>query len=102
MSRRYLFGPVSAAGAASNLAGPRRAGDCLCFNSAGDADLSVREGDTWDDVAARFPAGWQPDFLALWLGQGHVPACLWSAPVPVIGLVGEWDWRCHFLRQAAR
>ncbi len=101
MSLRYLFGPVSAAFAAANLAPSRQAGECLCFNATGELDQGIQEGDSWSVVSARFPSGWQPDFLALWLGRASIPASLWSAPVPIIGLVGDQDLHYSFLRQAA-
>src|SRR5437660_7194535 len=82
MSLRYLFGPVSADFAAQNLAGPRQQGACLAFDTEAGADLTVRPGDSWEQVRQQFPAGWQPDFLVLHLPYTTVPACLWSAPLP--------------------
>ena len=57
MRRRYLFGPVSAAFADQNLRRERDDRWCLAFNADGDADLTVRPGDAWLDVAGRLPAG---------------------------------------------
>jgi hypothetical protein len=74
MPLRYLFGPISRTFAEQNLHGPRQAGTCLAFNAEGDTDLAVRPGDAWDEVRGRFPAGWEPDSLALWLPYTTVPA----------------------------
>jgi hypothetical protein len=100
MTLRYLYGPVAADFAARNLAGPRQRGECLAFDLAGGADLSISATDTWDDVCRRLPAGWQPDFLALSLHYTHVPACLWSAPAPAVGLAADWNLLWHWYRHA--
>jgi hypothetical protein len=99
MPLRFLFGPVSTSFANQNLHGPRQAGNCLAFNAEGDADLAIRPGDTWDAVQARFPAGWQPDVLALWLPYTTVPACLWSAPLVRVGLATDWHLLWHAYRR---
>ena len=52
-----------------------------------------------DDVGAAFPAGWQPDLVALWLNYTGVPDCLWSAPVPIVGLATDWNLLWHEYRQ---
>jgi GT2 family glycosyltransferase/predicted Zn-dependent protease len=98
MTLRYFYGPVAADFAARNLAGPRRRGECLAFDLANGADLTIGPADTWEDVCRRFPAGWQPDFLALGLHYTHIPACLWSAPVPVVGLAADWNLLFHWYR----
>jgi glycosyltransferase involved in cell wall biosynthesis/predicted Zn-dependent protease len=98
MSRRYLFGPVSAAFAELNLAQPRRAGQCLAFDHEGATGLAIRPGDRWEDVCARLPAGWRPELLVLCLHFTTPPAALWSAPVPVIGLAGDWHLVWHYYR----
>jgi len=94
---RYLFGPVSHEFAEDNLAAPRAAGSCLAFSYGPDADLLVKPDDTWESFQSRFPAGWRPDFIALYLPYRTVPACLWSAPVPLVGLAGDWNllWHCY-------
>lgn len=102
MSRRYLFGPVTADFAEQNLQPQRRNGACLVFGPAGAADLAIGVGDSWDAVAARFPAGWRPDFVALALPSANVPACLWSAPVPLVGLAHDWDQHWHYYRRRLR
>jgi predicted O-methyltransferase YrrM len=97
MSTRYLFGPVSLAFAEDNLAAPRAAGECLPFDFQPGADLAVSPEDTWESFQSRFPAGWQPDFIALYLPYRTIPACLWSAPVPLVGLAGDCNllWHCY-------
>jgi tetratricopeptide (TPR) repeat protein len=44
------------------------------------------------------PAGWKPDCVLLDLSRGAVPAGVWSAPVPVVALAGDWRLRWHYLR----
>ena len=50
-------------------------------------------------MAAQFPAGWRPDLVALWLNYTGVPGCLWSAPVPIVGLATDWNLLWHEYRQ---
>jgi hypothetical protein len=49
-------------------------------------------------VLAKLPPGWEPDFVALWLGYCAPPAGLWSAPVPVVGLAPDWTLLFHQYR----
>src|SRR6516164_1824367 len=97
MPRRYLFGPVSAAFADQNLRQDRAAGQCLTFGYPG-ADLAFTPSDTWEALCARLPEGWRPDFVALWLPYTAVPACLWSAPLPLVGLAADWNLLWHGYR----
>jgi tetratricopeptide (TPR) repeat protein len=62
------------------------------------ADLDIGAGDTWQSVAAFLPPDWQPDTIVLDLSEGGVPAGLWSAPVPLVGLVRDWCLRWHLNR----
>ncbi len=62
----------------------------------------MRATDDWQAVAARFPAGWQPDFVVLNLGYTCVPASLWSAPVPLVGLAPDWNLLWHAYRHRLR
>src|SRR5262245_24351775 len=73
MPRRYLFGPVTADFADEYLRDLWQAGHCLVFNHRGDADLAVGWNDTWEVVQARWPAGWRPDFLVLYLPYATIP-----------------------------
>jgi GT2 family glycosyltransferase len=100
MILRYLFGPVTKSFAEQYLRGPRRVGDCLAFNADGDADLTVGPRDTWEDVLARLPSGWEPDFVALWLPYTTVPSCLWSAPRPRVALATDANLLWHYYRRA--
>jgi tetratricopeptide (TPR) repeat protein len=101
MRRRYLFGPVTAGFADQQLHRARQSGDCLAFGPEG-ADLAVASGDSWEAICARLPAGWQPDFVALNLAYTCVPAGLWAAPVPLVGLATDWDLLWHACRRQAR
>jgi glycosyltransferase involved in cell wall biosynthesis/SAM-dependent methyltransferase len=89
---------VTAEYAEDNLQEVRQAGACLAFNGAGDTDLTITMTDRWEEVAARFPPGWQPDFIFLFLPYHVIPPCLWQAPVPVIGFAGDWTLLWHGLQ----
>jgi GT2 family glycosyltransferase/tetratricopeptide (TPR) repeat protein len=88
--RRHLFGPVDPAFADEYLLEPRRAGVCRTFGPPG-ADVPLAPDDTWDGLLARLPDAWRPEFVALCLPSPFVPAFLWSAPVPLVGLAVDWD-----------
>jgi GT2 family glycosyltransferase/predicted Zn-dependent protease len=98
MKRKYLVGPVTAAVAWSHWHGPREAGECRAFNATGDTDLTVRPGDSWEDVLGRLPVDWRPDFIVVSLSYTTVPPCLWTAPVPLVGLAGDWNLLWHVYR----
>jgi hypothetical protein len=102
MCRRYLFGPVTPSFAHAHLRGPRADGSCLTFHHEEGADLTVGPADTWEDVCARLPAGWRPDFVALYLPYTTVPGCLWAAPVPLVGLAADWNLLWHRYRGLSR
>jgi GT2 family glycosyltransferase len=102
MSLRYLFGPVPAEFANANLLRQRRAGACLTFDAAGSSDLAVTAADSWEAVCSRLPEGWRPDFMGLWLPYTTIPPCLWSAPVPLVGLAADWTLLWHHYRHCLR
>ncbi len=99
MAGRYLFGPISGSFAEQNLFRQRQAGSCLAFGSEATPDLAVEPGESWEEIASRFPPEWQPDFLVLALWYTTIPAYLWSAPVPIIGLAGDWNLLWHYYRR---
>src|SRR5258708_31983823 len=99
MSARYLFGPVTGSFAAANLRQVRQTQACLSFSATGAPDLKVASQATWEAICSTFPMNWSPDFLVLWLPYTHIPACLWSAPIPVIGLAADWNLLWHYYRQ---
>ena len=98
MIPRFLFGPTTNDFADIYLGEVRSAGRCLAFGPGG-VDLAVGPEACWDYVAAQFPPGWRPDLVALWLNYSGVPDCLWSAPVPIIGLATDWNLLWHEYRQ---
>jgi hypothetical protein len=99
MPGRYLFGPVSPAFADQFLERQRSDGDCLAFDVRPGCDLTIGPADSWDDVCARFPDGWRPDFIALFLRYRVLPPCLETAPVPLIGLAGDANLVWHYFRR---
>jgi GT2 family glycosyltransferase/Flp pilus assembly protein TadD len=99
MRCRYLLGPVPPSFAEQYLRRQVQAGECRTFSTAAADSLCIRPDDSWDSFAARLPAGWQPDFVALWLPSGTIPPCLWSAPLPLVGLVTEAERGWHAYRR---
>src|SRR5262245_36008174 len=94
--KRHLFGPVSAAFADQNLRRHIDAGAGVVFRH--DGEFVIGPFDDWNSIAARFPANWQPDFLALWLQYNIIPPAVWQSPVPIIGLAGDWNLLSHHYR----
>ena len=58
--------------------------------------------DTWQSIQTRFPVGWQPDAVVLYLQYHHVPPAILSAPIPVIALAGDWNLQWHAYRRILR
>jgi len=97
MGRRYLFGPVTTTFAEQNLWRHVESGNCLVFGH--DGPMSIGPLDTWESIAARFPADWRPDFIALQLQYNTIPLVLWQAPMPIVGLAGDWNLLWHHYRR---
>src|SRR5262249_16856214 len=55
--------------------------------------------DTWDTIRSRFPPGWFPDFIVLKLDYTTIAQPLWSVPVALIGLAGDWNLLYHHYRR---
>lgn len=100
MSFRALFGPVDEAFAAEFLAGPRAAGLVRTFDWNA-ADIVVRPDDDWESFCDRFPENWRPDAVVLFLQYRTIPAFLLAAPLPIIGLAGDWNLLWHHCRRYA-
>jgi glycosyltransferase involved in cell wall biosynthesis/tetratricopeptide (TPR) repeat protein len=100
MPLRFLFGPVPADLAGQNLYRLRPTGQCLAFDAAGKADLTVRPTETWAEVCARLPADWRPDFIALYGPFTSIPEGLWAAPLPLVALAGDATLLWHHYRRA--
>jgi tetratricopeptide (TPR) repeat protein len=98
MAFRYLFGPVSARFADQFLLAHRASGDCLAFDTKPGNDLTIGPRDSWEEVCARFPAGWRPEFAALFLRYTTIPSCLENPPLPVVGLAGDANLLWHYYR----
>jgi hypothetical protein len=99
MSRRYLFGPISKRFLDRNLGEHFALGDCLPFDTAGQLPFCITDGDSWETVLLRLPSNWRPDFLVLDLHYTSIPAFLWNAPVPIIGLAADWNLLWHGYRR---
>jgi GT2 family glycosyltransferase len=102
MSLRYLFGPVTPEFADQNLFRQRREGYCLAVGPVEGCDIVVKPGDSWETLCAKLPADWRADFIALYLPYTSIPACLWSAPVPLVGLASDWNLHWHYYRHCLR
>jgi|GEM_PF-1011742 len=99
MNKQYLFGPVSREFADQNLYQERQAGRCLAFDSSGTNDLTIGPGDSWETVVSGLPAEWRPDAICLQIYYASIPACFWSAPVPIIVLAGDANLLWHSYRR---
>jgi hypothetical protein len=93
---RYLIGPVSASWKKEYLP----SSDGLCFDQQPAADLIIEEADTWERFQARWPAGFAPEVLFLYLPYRHIPSFLWSSPLPIVALAGDWNLQWHACRSA--
>src|SRR5262245_58413377 len=93
---RHLFGPTDKNLADHNLKQSRAQGKCLAFGS--DVDLPSLPDASWTEIETEFPVGWRPEFIAVWLAYQQVPAWVWEAPVPVIGLAADWNLLWHQYR----
>src|SRR5436305_1841929 len=98
MARPYLFGPVTPDFAEQHLDRARASGSCRTFHATEPADLTLRLQDSWEDVCRQFPADGPPGYVVLYLPYTTIPHCLWSAPVPVIGLALDWNLLWHGYR----
>src|SRR5688572_5616541 len=94
---RHLFGPVEGAFGDQNPSRARIRGDCLTFGPG--ADLDLIDCANWNEVEARLPPEWQPEFVVLWLPYTQVPAWAWASPVPVVGLAADWNLLFHEYRR---
>jgi len=102
MGHRYLFGPITPHFAKQNLSRQRLAGECIPFDVAGATGLAIGPTDRWEDIQSRLPSGWQLDFIILYLPYTTIPAGLWSAPVPLVGLAADWNLQWHHYRRQLR
>jgi hypothetical protein len=93
MSRHYLFGPVNSRFVEEHLREQVDSGACLPFGDG--TELSLALDDTWESFKARWPKHWEADLLVLYLQYATIPRWLWAAPVPIIGLAGDWNLLFH-------
>jgi glycosyltransferase involved in cell wall biosynthesis len=95
-----LFGPASKSFTERYLYRDRGNANVRTFGPEG-CDHAPPPGATWSAVAAEFPPGWTPELLVLWLPYTSVPLSdwVWSAPVPVVCLAGDWNLCWHSFRQ---
>ncbi|MCI0637436.1 MAG: glycosyltransferase [Gemmataceae bacterium] len=93
MQRRYLFGPVSNEFADQNLRRHISAGTCVVFDHS-----QMQSSGSWDNLVERLSSGFEPEYLVLHLQYSIIPEALWRAPVPIIGLGGDWNLLWHHYR----
>lgn len=99
MAFSFLFGPVSQEWMNENLPGAHAGGRARCFDLRGATDLLVQPDDSWQTFRERFPEDWQPEALFLLLQYRHLPDWIWSAPLPIIALAGDWNLQWHSYRR---
>src|SRR5262249_53300721 len=92
MPLRYLFGPTLPPFVEQHLLPDCQAGACVSFGHPAP--------DSWKSACASLPDGWQPDVLVVPLAYQAVPAWVWSAPVPLVGLAADAQDQWHWLRRA--
>src|SRR5262249_14968569 len=56
--------------------------------------------DSWEAACAGLPEGWRPDLLVVPLAYQAVPAWVWAAPVPLVGLAADAQDQWHAYRRA--
>jgi hypothetical protein len=98
MQRRYLVGPISSGFSANDLEQQRQAGHCLTFGPADGNDLTIAKAEGWEELSAKLPADWRPDFLVMPLWYTTIPQSFWNAPIPIIGLAADWNLLWHYYR----
>ncbi len=96
---KYLFGPVTQEFAHSHLGPFIASGDCVTFDF--DGPLALRECNSWESFSARYPVGWEPDFLVLSLQYSCLPDWLLHSGLPVVGLAADWNLQWHHYRSLA-
>jgi hypothetical protein len=93
---RYLIGPRDRGELAAALPSGTREGDALPFDRH---DLDA--AGSWRGLCDRRAGGREPDLVFLHLAYQSIPAWLWSAPVPLVGLAADaqalWGWCRHAL-----
>lgn len=97
---RYLFGPLLPDHVRSGLTAARRRGECRTFGPARDpaVDVVVPPDAAWGEVLARLPAGWEPEFVAVWAAYADVPPWVWNCPLPTVALAADWNLLGHTFR----
>jgi hypothetical protein len=88
--RHFLFGPVEPAAARSNLRTLVDARNCVTFNYS--------QASSWEKLQRSIPVGCRPEFIALWLPYQTIPPWIWNAPLPIIGLAGDWTLHWNYYR----
>jgi glycosyltransferase involved in cell wall biosynthesis len=101
MTLRYLVGPTTSEEAWRCWQPARDRGDCRAFNHRNNLDLSLGADSSWEEVSRQLPSDWRPDFVALCLDDTTIPAALWNAPVPLIGLTRNPEMPWHALHHLA-
>ncbi len=97
MARSCFFGPAPPDWAAQHLPGRVRNGLCLPFDFR-PADPAQEPPSSWEAVVARLPRSPAPEFLALNLAGSALPPWVWRAPLPIVGLLRDWDLDWHYHR----
>ncbi len=101
MSTQFLFGPVSSAFAVQFFPKLKQEGNCLTFDTEGRPDILVRPHETWEEIAARLPAKWSPDFILLNLPYRAIPEGILASPYQRFALAPDWKLVWHYYVQRA-
>jgi len=98
MSLRVLLGGVAASFAENNLHQLIAAGTCFSFGPG----TALGPAESWEALCARLPEDWRPDLVVFDLAYHTLPAWLWSAPVPLVGLAADAQLQFHWMRRGLR
>src|SRR5690242_6140398 len=101
MPLRYLVGPADRSFGQQKLRASREAKRCRTFHLANEGDISFPPTATWQDVVSDDEGG-KPDFCVLSLAYTTVPVSFSRAPVPLVGLAGDWNLLWHYYRRRLR
>ena len=66
--------------------------DCKVFGYDGSYELNLQWGDSLQDLLAKLPEGWEPDWVVWWLPEYlRFPPDIHHCPYPTLLVVSDWN-----------